>query len=393
MFILQADKNNLKIQEKEMVTSGSVNIYLCRFNFDKNWDELDRTAVFKCGDKAVQVSLNSTPDPDIVDKFIYECQIPWEVLQEPNRILYIGVRGTKGTEVVLPTIWASAGTVKEGVSPSDAGVDIPTNKYDELKEEISKKGDSLEYDGISLSLLSDGKEISSVSILSSGNPGDIVTGVTSFNGRTGSVKPQAGDYTAEMVGALPSNTSIPSMPEDVGADPAGAAESVKQEILQNLDGKLDKTGGTVTGEISFIGNTSPLARNNSATNNTIIDLTGIHYNGSGALELTQNGVSVIPTNLSQLNNDTGFITDEDIPIVPSKISQLENDSNYATEQYVQDAVSNASPGSGKKYTAGDGITIQNDSISVTEPVKGVTQSEYNSLTEAQKNYGLYIITD
>ena len=31
----------------------------------------------------------------------------------------------------------------------------------------------------------------------------IQTGVTSFNGRTGAVKPQAGDYTAEQVGALP----------------------------------------------------------------------------------------------------------------------------------------------------------------------------------------------
>ena len=30
----------------------------------------------------------------------------------------------------------------------------------------------------------------------------IPTGVTSFNGRTGAVEPQAGDYTAEMVGAI-----------------------------------------------------------------------------------------------------------------------------------------------------------------------------------------------
>ena len=42
-------------------------------------------------------------------------------------------------------------------------------------------------------------------------------GVTSFNGRTGAVTPQSGDYTAEMVGARPS-TWTPSA-EDVGAVP------------------------------------------------------------------------------------------------------------------------------------------------------------------------------
>lgn len=43
------------------------------------------------------------------------------------------------------------------------------------------------------------------------------TGVTTFNGRTGAVTPQSGDYTAEMVGARPS-TWTPSA-EDVGAVP------------------------------------------------------------------------------------------------------------------------------------------------------------------------------
>ena len=43
------------------------------------------------------------------------------------------------------------------------------------------------------------------------------TGVTTFNGRTGAVTPQSGDYTAEMVGARPS-TWTPSA-ADVGAVP------------------------------------------------------------------------------------------------------------------------------------------------------------------------------
>ena len=46
----------------------------------------------------------------------------------------------------------------------------------------------------------------------------IPTGVTSFNGRTGAVTPQAGDYTADMVGARP-DTWMPTA-DEVGAVPA-----------------------------------------------------------------------------------------------------------------------------------------------------------------------------
>lgn len=43
--------------------------------------------------------------------------------------------------------------------------------------------------------------------------GGAAAGVSSFNGRSGDVAPQTGDYTAEMVGALPANTNIPDVPE------------------------------------------------------------------------------------------------------------------------------------------------------------------------------------
>ena len=47
-----------------------------------------------------------------------------------------------------------------------------------------------------------------------------------------------------------------------------------------------------------------------------------------------NGLPVIPTNTSDLNNDSGYITSNDLPAlttVPTNISELENDSNYLTE--------------------------------------------------------------
>lgn len=49
---------------------------------------------------------------------------------------------------------------------------------------------------------------------------------------------------------------------------------------------------------------------------------------------------------------------------------------------------------GSELTAGDGLSKEGDTLSVTTPVRGiVTQAEFDALTEAQKNSGLYVISD
>ena len=106
MFHLQANKIYLEVCAKEGVTSGSVNVYTVRFSFNSDWDGLDRTAVFHAGDDQISVVLDDSN----------ECQIPWEVLENPGRNLSVGVYGTKGGTVVLPTIWAQLGEIREGVS-------------------------------------------------------------------------------------------------------------------------------------------------------------------------------------------------------------------------------------------------------------------------------------
>ena len=64
-------------------------------------------------------------------------------------------------------------------------------------------------------------------------------GVTSFNGRTGAVTPQSGDYTAEMVGARPS-TWTPSA-EDVGAVPTSRTVNGKA-LSENISLTADDVG-------------------------------------------------------------------------------------------------------------------------------------------------------
>ena len=62
------------------------------------------------------------------------------------------------------------------------------------------------------------------------------TGVTKFNGRTGEVEPQEGDYTASMVGARP-DTWTPSA-SDVGAIPASQKGAASGVATLDSNGKL-----------------------------------------------------------------------------------------------------------------------------------------------------------
>lgn len=109
MINVRATKNYIDVIAREFLTSGSVNAYTVAFSFDSIWDGLDRTAVFQAGDSKISVILDDTN----------QCQIPWEVLENPRRTLEVGVYGTRNGTVVLPTVWVSLGEIKQGVSLGD----------------------------------------------------------------------------------------------------------------------------------------------------------------------------------------------------------------------------------------------------------------------------------
>lgn len=196
MFHLHADKNNLIVDEKELITSGSVNVYNVKFDFSSDWDGLMRTAVFNAGSESVSILLDDSNT----------CSIPWEVLVKHNVILYIGVYGsiggsnggelppnngdeevppappiepditrsyvegenelfgtrsegdgnipvlpdTPGTGeelpeqemIVLPTIWANVGTIKEGVKSAEEIKDPTPDVYEQILDQLSTKVDS-----------------------------------------------------------------------------------------------------------------------------------------------------------------------------------------------------------------------------------------------------------
>lgn len=151
MFILYADKNKLTLRKREAVTSGSVNAYTARFEFSADWDSLQKTAVFRAGEDSVSVLVGDGG----------EVVIPWEVLQKPLHLLQVGVYGVSGENLILPAAWADLGVILEGTAPGE-NARPPTPGL--WEQELAGKADGLDYDGLTLSLLSGEKVLDSVGI-------------------------------------------------------------------------------------------------------------------------------------------------------------------------------------------------------------------------------------
>lgn len=130
MFTIYVKKNRLAVEKREVLTSGSVDVYAARFTFSPEWEGLKRTAVFKTVEEPIAVMLDGNG----------ECAIPWEVLKKPMVHLYAGVYGTKEGDVVLPTMWADLGVIQEGVT---CGTDSRPPTPSLWKQELGQKQDAL----------------------------------------------------------------------------------------------------------------------------------------------------------------------------------------------------------------------------------------------------------
>lgn len=103
MFVLYADKTRLDVRQREPVTSGSENVYQLRFEFSPEWEGLEKTAIFQTGYAESTAALAGGA-----------CTIPPEVLKAPGYFLMAGVCGKMGEELVMPTVWADLGVIREG---------------------------------------------------------------------------------------------------------------------------------------------------------------------------------------------------------------------------------------------------------------------------------------
>ena len=143
--------------------------------------------------------------------------------------------------------------------------------------------------------------------------------VTSVNGQTGAVV-----LNAESVGALPSTTKIPSATSDLTND-SGYITAAGAPV-QSVDGQ---TGDVVTNAVKTTAQTLTDVQKAQARTNIGAGTSSF----SGAYDdLT--GKPTIPSKTSELDNDSGFITNTALAPyaktadVPTKTSQLNNDSGF-----------------------------------------------------------------
>lgn len=111
MFLLYAEKNKLTLKERETVTAGSANVYDVQFTFSDDWDNMERIAVFQVGSTSVSVSLGDDN----------RCTLPWECMKRSDvgKIVYVGVYGQIGDEIILPTMWAGVCAIKNSTEPGE----------------------------------------------------------------------------------------------------------------------------------------------------------------------------------------------------------------------------------------------------------------------------------
>ena len=168
-------------------------------------------------------------------------------------------------------------------------------------------------------------------IIVPGSGGGTVTGVTSVNGKTGTVVLNAND-----VGALPDTTAIPTktseLDNDSGFITSTALDGYARETdiptkvsqLDNDSGFVDATGAKNVAPVQSVdGSTGAVVTNAvKTTTQTLTDVqkTQARNNigaGTSSFSGSYNDLSdkpTIPTKTSDLNNDSGFIDSSAIPV-------------------------------------------------------------------------------
>ena len=109
---IKINNNSAEIVEQEFYTSGMVGAKIA-FQFSEEWNGLTKTVVFRT-DHLQKDVLNVTN----------VCTIPHECLEKAGERLVVGVYGTNGNDIVIPTIYVSLGRIKQGADPSgDVSID------------------------------------------------------------------------------------------------------------------------------------------------------------------------------------------------------------------------------------------------------------------------------
>ena len=129
MIICQVTGAVITVAQNELLTTGMVQAVPVRFCFSPQWAALDRTAVFTAGTVSVSCLLGEDN----------QCFIPWECLTRAGEYLRVGVYGTRGEEMVLPTVSCLLGPICTGTQPEE---NTPTEATPTLVQSLLTKAEA-----------------------------------------------------------------------------------------------------------------------------------------------------------------------------------------------------------------------------------------------------------
>ena len=129
MIICQVTGAAITVAQNELLTTGMVQAVPVRFCFSPQWAALDRTAVFTAGTVSVSCLLGEDN----------QCFIPWECLTRAGEYLHVGVYGTRGEKMVLPTVSCLLGPICTGTQPEE---NTPTEATPTLVQSLLTKAEA-----------------------------------------------------------------------------------------------------------------------------------------------------------------------------------------------------------------------------------------------------------
>lgn len=319
MFRLQVSKTRIEVLEVETITSGAKNAIDVKFCFSEDWKGLTKTAFFRSGKPSREVTASWLLNNENI------CKIPAEVLTRPNLDLFVGVRGNastrQGGDVVIPTIWAKLGEIKEGANGGDESENITPEEYEKLLGYISGKQDVLS-----------GEEVQYVGF----------------------------DKDRRAVAKNFSDTVVSKNEFD----------EYKSFQEKALDDKVDSSGGTVTGPLLFVEETS-VSSNVSDEEQT--ERGGVSYSARGIYKGTQG-----PFNIQTVSNHIQFAEGENNALLSGVEGDSGNETSVPNYRQLKTEIQNNGKGlptGGKRGMVLKKISDEDDSYSFEQPDRALVIDE------------------
>ena len=298
MFQITVETRRATVEEKELLTSGSVGIQ-AQFTFSADWDGLTRTAVFRRED-----------DEDYYGIVLDETNIsviPWEILTDPDVTVYAGAFGeNESGEIVIPTVWVTLGAVREGAHSGNSSSADPTptqwSQILGLAESADQKAGAAQDIAQSVRDDADAGEFD-------GEPGPAgytpQKGIDYFDGDTGPVGPAG----------IAVQSTAPSTDEKVWLDPDEDTSAVVPEIYAtttpdvynmgdeylSAESVYDRTQGKTQAEINQAANT--------VGHTNIAEGIDVYRNGKLCVVLLNGGPdnATFPIGLRPVNNVSAIV--------------------------------------------------------------------------------------